>query len=126
IDFSPGATSGDLTLVADNGAGPSTPSSLPVTVNPLVTTGINISAGTFSYTLYPNPFLHDVNLNILSRATAKISIRITDVKGIDVYASDEYYTNQSIILGTQLKAGVYMVYVGYDNNFRILKMVKME
>ncbi|MFL5731526.1 MAG: T9SS type A sorting domain-containing protein, partial [Cytophagaceae bacterium] len=126
IDFGPAATGGTLTVTANDGSGPSNPSSVFVTVNPQSPTGLYGSSANFACTLFPNPCMNEASLTISSSGTSPITIRIIDSKGVEVSASHEYFSNQEIRLGSQLKAGVYVVYIEFEKMVRMVKLVKVE
>jgi PKD repeat protein len=86
--------------------------------------GISESVNTYSFN--PNPFDQSGVLNINSSHTNKVSLKLVDMKGIVWYASDNHYSNENIILGKELPAGFYIVFITFENSVSMFKIVKTE
>jgi hypothetical protein len=76
---------------------------------------------------YPNPFSEYISLKFNSPTLDKISIQISDVRGVGFYSSvNEYSTNEIIKVGKDLPVGVFMVQVSYKEKVKVFKIVKVE
>jgi GH43 family beta-xylosidase len=98
-----------------------------VTINRTTVTGVNTQyEAKANYTVYPNPFTKEVKLMIESNATERLKIMITDMKGALVYSSDEFTTNQEILLNHDIPVGVLLVQVILGEEVRRFKIVKIS
>jgi len=79
-----------------------------------------------SIIVFPNPYSNETILRVSGKESEKISIRIITVTGIEVYSSNEFYTNQSITLGGNLASGVYLLQVVTSTNVNTLSLVKSQ
>jgi endo-1,4-beta-D-glucanase Y len=117
-----GPNSGTVGLKETNAAG-STTSSLPITVN--TATGTTSGLGIDTYEAYPTPFEESAIVKINSVAEVPLRIKIMDSKGVVVYTTNDYYTNQEVLLGKGLAIGIYYVEVSYQDKVQVIKLVKI-
>jgi len=118
-----GPTSGNVIMTATNPAG-STNSTLPITVSPA--TGLfSIASSSDTYNVFPTPFENTTTIRINATSESSIKLKIVDSKGIVMYSSNEFVTNQDITLGEGLRSGVYYVEASYQNKVQVLKLVKL-
>jgi hypothetical protein len=55
----------------------------------------------------------------------KINLKVIDMLGGVIYESDDYTTNEKIILNRELSAsGIYMILAIYDNKIQVVKVEK--
>jgi endo-1,4-beta-D-glucanase Y len=117
-----GSTSGNVSVTATNSYGTAT-GTTSVTV---VTTAISSGYASDPSSVYPNPFSNDVTIRINSAGTLEVTLKVTDLKGTEVYASSAYYTNEDIKLGSELRSGMYIVRASYGNKMSLIKLTKIE
>jgi len=87
---------------------------------------VNLANGNGSIALYPNPYNNEAILKVSGTEREKITITITTLTGVEVYSSSNYYTNDTILLGGNLPAGVYMLQVVTPDNVNTLRLVKSQ
>ena len=75
-------------------------------------------------TVYPNPFDKTINLLVSSREIYKVKVQITDLSGKVLYSSDQYTTNQTILLGQELTSGMYVLEIVSPTAVKTFKIVK--
>jgi len=78
---------------------------------------------------FPNPFTHELEININSKTTSDINISITDLSGREVYRKTEHHlSNSAIVLNdlSRLENGFYLMKVSYDGEVHTLKINKAE
>jgi hypothetical protein len=98
-----------------------------VIINKAILTGINqMSDSVGNYTVYPNPFIKDINLKIETRETEKMKLLISDLKGAILFSSDEYYTNQNISIDKDMPEGVLLVQIIVGSRIRQFKIIKVS
>jgi hypothetical protein len=124
VHFGTNVSSGAVSVVETNAFGTAT-GTLPVVVKP---TGIFTSGNTENlFEAYPNPFNDDITFKFKSPALEKISIKISDVRGVSFYSSiNEYSTNEDIKLGRDLPVGVFVVQVSFSDKISVFKIVKVD
>lgn len=77
-----------------------------------------------SFSVYPNPIKTQSTLHIKSAVTEPLSLKIVDMKGSIIYASDDYFTNEDIKIGDKLSTGVYIVNAIYGSVKKSIKIIK--
>jgi hypothetical protein len=108
--------------------------SLTITLPALSTTAILLvkatvtgiippNASEFQIQLNPNPYTSDFNLKILN-PKGPITIRIFDMSGRQVEAAEHSAVSNTISMGANLKAGMYMVQVYGANSVKTFKVVR--
>jgi hypothetical protein len=98
-----------------------------VIINRAILTGTNtIDDAVSNYTVYPNPFMKEVNLRIESKDTEKMKLLITDMKGALIFLSDGYSTNQDVSIVQDIPEGVLLVQVVFGTEVRQFKIVKIS
>jgi len=118
-----GTSGGTVSVKETNSYGVTTSS---VTVTMSVTAVIGSSAAD-SYQVYPNPFSSSVTIRVNNASgQVPLAITITDLQGIVCYSSSANYTDENIVTGEQLSAGVYIVQLIYGNQSAVVKLVKMQ
>jgi hypothetical protein len=116
-----GSNPGNVSLTETNPLGNHT-TDLPITIG---ATGIQYGLGTDSYEAYPSPFEEVANLKINSAETAPMKVKVMDSKGVVIYATNEFFTNQNVTIGKEFAVGIYYVEISYENKTQIIKLVKM-
>lgn len=79
-----------------------------------------------SYEAYPSPFSTEAVVKINHTSTVPVTILLTDAAGKLVYTSQNYRTNEEIMLGKEFPKGVYWVQVMYDHKVQIFRIVKID
>jgi hypothetical protein len=80
----------------------------------------------FDVTAMPNPSHNSFKLKVQSsNKFEKLSLRIMDIAGRVIEMKSNVSVDETIQLGEQYKAGVYMVEVKQGNNIKVLKLVKL-
>ena len=99
-----------------------------VKINVNVATGVLDQFSTIGNTYYfaPNPFVQKATLKVNSSESLKISAKIIDTRGVCRYTIDSFNSNEAIVLGEELPAGVYTVMLTYSNTVHTFKVVKAE
>ncbi len=87
---------------------------------------VNMADANGAIILYPNPYTHETNLKVSAQYHEKITIRIMTVTGVEVYSSNNHYTNETVALGGNLPDGVYMLQVVTSDNVSTLRLVKNQ
>ncbi|MBC7508777.1 MAG: T9SS type A sorting domain-containing protein [Ferruginibacter sp.] len=73
---------------------------------------------------FPNPFTHELSVILNSNTITKVNFKVTDMKGVSVYNSDKFSTNQIVHLGKELISGTYLVTATTEDGFQ--ERVKIE
>jgi hypothetical protein len=73
----------------------------------------------------PSIFHDQTQLKVNTIATVPLSIKAIDCRGIEVFSSDKYATNEQIQFGSTLPSGMYVLHFVYQNKVKIVKVVKM-
>jgi hypothetical protein len=81
------------------------------------------AAETMQVNIYPNPTVNDFKLQVTTSAKEVINVRILDLQGrmLKQFTTAAYQTLQ---LGSDLKAGTYMVEVRQGNAVKTTKLIK--
>jgi hypothetical protein len=122
VSYGPSAVNGNVSVTGTNAYGTTSVNS----VISMSATGIFNSYASDPSSVYPNPFQNEVTIRINSGEQTDLSIRVTDLKGMEVYTSSGYFTNQDIVLGSELKSGLYIVRASYGNKMSLIKVTKIE
>jgi uncharacterized repeat protein (TIGR01451 family) len=80
--------------------------------------------GYYGYVIYPNPFATETILKVSSSAQRIISVRIFGAAGALVFEGSGYEANKEILLGRELKCGVYILEFNDGDNVKVVKLVK--
>ena len=116
-----GNSPGNVSLTETNAFGTYT-SDLAITVG---ATGVLSGLGADTYEAYPTPFDETAMLKVNSIDNVQMKVKVMDSKGMVVYSTNEFYTNQDITIGKGLSTGVYFVEISYQNKLQVVKLVKM-
>ena len=95
----------------------------PVSEKPTAIIPVEVASDLFEVSTFPNPTTTDFRININSAASETIRITVYDIFGRRL----KYFSfgpKQSINLGQDLKAGVYLVEARQGENMKALKLVK--
>ena len=76
-----------------------------------------------SVNVYPNPSVSDFKLQVVTAAKEKITVRIMDLQGRS-FKSITVQPYQTTTIGSDLKAGAYMMEVKQGNNVKTTKLIK--
>ncbi|HEY8402092.1 MAG TPA: T9SS type A sorting domain-containing protein, partial [Cytophagaceae bacterium] len=127
LDFSSTATSGTLTVVADDGSGPSLPRSINITVLPTITGLEDVSM--LSVNVYPNPFAEISNLNFDLPTASEVSIEVYNMLGIKTKTLLE---NEKLSAGnhnyeiSDLANGTYLVRLVIGGQSKEMVIIKQQ
>jgi PKD repeat protein len=121
IIFPAGIPNETITVTQDNGFGTST-STLSITATP---TGLGHSSGnSLAYTMFPNPFTEGVNFTFNTSLKSNLNLTVFNMNGEIVFTSNEYSTNETIVLGKEFPAGLYIVKAITDEKAQMIKINK--
>ena len=124
ITVSFGSTGGTLIVTETNVYGKAVSS---LNVNVMITTGITMGVNTTTCEVRPNPFSDNTTILIHSTMNERISLMVLNIQGVICYSSSEYFTNQEFTVGSELTAdGVYFVQLAFDDQVKIIKLIKMR
>jgi hypothetical protein len=122
VTFPSGMTGETVSVVQDNGFG--TSQFGPVSIA-MTGTGLgHHTYNTISYSMYPNPFSEGVNLTFNTPVSNKLSISICNMNGEILYSSNEYRTNEAIVLGQGLPVGLYIIKAMTEDKVQVIKINK--
>ena len=76
-------------------------------------------------TAYPNPFINKTSIVISSEQKSSLLLVITNGLGVVVYESNDYFTNEKIVIGTELTIGVYLVQAYFEGKIISSKLMKL-
>lgn len=82
------------------------------------------SASSSNVNAYPNPFTEEISITFKDASSIKLTIRVVDMSGSVIFESENFKTNQEVMLGKELTQGMYMVVAVGDNG--MVKVVKVE
>jgi hypothetical protein len=117
-----GSSGGTVQVTETNASGSVTSS---VTVNADLTAIHSYASSSMDIQAYPNPFSEETSLTFNSSSSMKINLKVIDMLGGVIYESDDYKTNEKIILNRELSAsGIYMILAIYDNKMQVVKVEK--
>ncbi len=77
-----------------------------------------------SIEFYPNPFTSNINLTVNTQQTVNLNIEIVNMLGVVVSKYDTYSSNETILIGKDLQAGIYLININYNNVYKQIKIVK--
>jgi hypothetical protein len=92
-------------------------------INPIAKVSSNNEGSTLSVKVYPNPTKNQFGIQIKSGVTDGVVIRVLDMQGRFIQLV-KTTTNQTISLGSQLKAGVYLLEVTQGKEVKTTRVVK--
>jgi hypothetical protein len=75
--------------------------------------------------LYPNPYIKEVNLYLPSSLNSKVFVKLTDLSGRTI-SSEIFNTNEHILIGNGLPSGVYLLQLFWENKSKVVKLIKAE
>ena len=84
----------------------------------------NIEAVDKQIHIFPNPFANELNIKIGSANNENIHLTITDLLGRNLFTSQAFNTNESIVLHEQLPDGLLIVQAQYGNDRQTCKVFK--
>jgi poly(3-hydroxybutyrate) depolymerase len=117
-----GSSGGTVQVTETNASGNASSS---VTVNADLTAIHSYASSSMDIQVYPNPFSEETSLTFNSSSSMKINLKVIDMLGGVIYESDDYTTNEKIILNRELSAsGIYMILAIYDNKIQVVKVEK--
>ncbi len=74
-------------------------------------------------TVAPNPFTHQTSILISDSQKEAVQIKVLDLTGKLLYTGN-YYTNETITLGSEFNVGLYIVQVQINDRVYVQKMIK--
>ena len=74
-------------------------------------------------TVAPNPFTHQTNILISDSQKEAVQVKVLDLTGKLLYTGN-YYTNETITLGSEFNVGLYIVQVQINDRVYVQKMIK--
>lgn len=91
-------------------------------VDPLTTTDDVLMTNELSFAT----IFHDqTSFSVHTETSMPLSIKATDSKGMEVFHSQAYVTNEAINFGSSLAPGTYFVHLQYQNTIKTIKLVKI-
>ena len=125
VIFPPGTNSGTLSVTASNTFGSSF-SSIPITVS--LTTGITPSmTNNTNVGVAPNPFVDEASICFyFKNNSGNALLKVINMQGEIVYESAAFDINETIRIGKELKSGIYILVVIYENESYVRTVVKNQ
>ena len=80
----------------------------------------------FKVHIYPNPSAGDFSLKVISKSSAPISVKITDLSGKVMTVNSTVVKGSIINLGNELRAGTYIAEVIQGASRQVIKLVKVN
>ena len=77
-----------------------------------------------NHEIAPNPFAESTLIRINENETLPMHVVITDVAGRVIETTNEYSTNETMLLGSNLKPGVYYLKASYESNIKVIELLK--
>ncbi|HEY8401311.1 MAG TPA: T9SS type A sorting domain-containing protein, partial [Cytophagaceae bacterium] len=114
------ASGGNIEVVNEEGG---ISSSITITMDQ--PTSVHLGSDNY-WQIFPNPFKESTLLRINSEQPQKLSIKVVDITGSSLYHSDNYFTNESIVIGNNLPNGIYILIINYNNSVKTFKLIKAE
>lgn len=79
-----------------------------------------------SINVFPNPAAHSFNISLQSKdINEKIKLRVTDILGRIIDIRDGLHSGQTLNLGENYRAGIYIIAATQNNNITTIKFVKI-
>jgi len=129
IAFSSTATSGNLTVTANNGCGPSAPRTLAITVSPATAISFSNSDKMSAY-VKPNPFENDGQLVITAPKSMTITAVLYDVIGNEkaIIVNNESITQgeHTYSIPDNLSPGMYILKIEGDKQAQTIRIIKTK
>lgn len=82
------------------------------------------SKASMAYSLFPNPFIDEATLVFHSPSTLPLTIIMVNMNGEKVFESSTFKTNENIILGKDIPAGLYAVLAVSEKGTQVIKLHK--
>lgn len=79
----------------------------------------------FHAVAYPTLFSIETKVFIKSVETTPINLRVCNAEGKLICFSDNYYSNQEIIVGKEWPLGIYFVYITSQDKMQVVKIIKL-
>jgi hypothetical protein len=86
-------------------------------------TQVTSPAEAMSVKVFPNPTTTNFNLQVITAGTEAISVRLMDVQG-RMLKTLKVSANQTVSIGSELKAGAYLVEVRQGNEVKTTRLMK--
>jgi hypothetical protein len=86
-------------------------------------TQVTSPAEAMSVKVFPNPTTTNFNLEVITAGTEAISVRLMDVQG-RMLKTLKVSANQTVSIGSELKAGAYLVEVRQGNEVKTTRLMK--
>jgi len=83
--------------------------------------GINNLASTNHFSVYPNPFTDNVNINLKNQTSL---LQIIDVTGKIILSKKNIPMGVQNINLNQLKKGIYFIRIVTDNQIKVKRIIK--
>ncbi|WP_026209643.1 T9SS type A sorting domain-containing protein, partial [Cytophaga aurantiaca] len=75
----------------------------------------------------PNPFVDETRIDFHYKKNAgSAMLKVMNMQGEIVYESTEFDINETISIGKELKSGIYIVVVIYENESYVRTIVKNQ
>ncbi|MGN6645612.1 MAG: sugar-binding protein [Cytophaga sp.] len=91
-----------------------------------ITTPVLLPESETGYALYPNPCQISSTLIIHATDNTPVAIEVSDIKGIAVESHKNQPTNTAVLIGENLKPGIYLIRVYHGNEYAMFKLIKTE
>jgi hypothetical protein len=131
LQFNTGYTGGTLSVIASNCIGSGTATTFKLTHNNCGVhdpTSID-EAGTITgldVLVYPNPFRGQFFLKVTAPGSEPVNMKIFDITGRMVEASDNIPNAEEVTFGERLQAGIYLIQVQQGDDSKVLRIIKAE
>jgi hypothetical protein len=132
VNYGSGVVNGNVSVVAVNNCGSSLPRNSNVklsacppgfagnTGNKAITSAIE----GMDVNVYPNPAISNFNLKVITAENELIKVRVLDAQGRFVKMI-RIAPNQQVILGAELKSGVYLLEISNGKQLKTQRIVKI-
>jgi CHRD domain/Secretion system C-terminal sorting domain len=118
-----------ITVTCTDAQGNSSSKSTTVTVphsNSETIVRLRDSEDKLSFRIFPNPTNNYFNINIQSKTSEKINLRLIDMLGRTIESRNNLAGNQVIRIGGNLSPGIYYMELRQGSDVKQLKLVKLD
>ena len=119
-DAANNSASCSFTVSVTNKKCPGSPGRREITT---ATEDVNIISGKMRVSIFPNPTLDQFTLAVESGSREPVEILITDILGRKIFQTNGR-TNQTYVLGSNLRSGIYVVQVKQGKDMQTFKLMK--
>jgi hypothetical protein len=95
-------------------------------VTVVVTPQVELLQADFGVNVYPNPSAYDFGIQVMSKSSEPVTIRILDLNGKVRSVQTQISKTNSIKVGNNLAGGTYFAEVTQGSNKQVVKLVKLN